>query len=455
MEFGKHKFLAMYLDYTSNTESPRLCHIWSALSGVSACLGRRCWYETGIGPVWPNMYVVLSGPPGGRKSSAIKYVRDLLRHTTSIRFAPDDTGGQRQGLIAAMTDMGDEEEKQEHVAALLQGLLSNSNEDGNPLIPGEAVLGKQVNGKKNGHATDFLAALGNIKFDTRDPRSMYASSGELKSFLGENNSQMLTYLIRMWDGDEYQYKLRNVDYTIQDGLLSIIGATTPSELALILPPGAMNSGFTSRIIFVYSPGRNRRIARPTLDKTREDYLKGIYANLYEKFEGAFTEAPSATIAYEEIYMRTEIIKDPRFMHYLERRHTHLQKTAMALAAARGVMTIEKEDILLADALLALTEETMPDAMGEYGLNKDSVAKQKLLEFVTGQTTPIPIAALYGLMSRDMKRVDFGNCITEFHNSKKLTVLDVPVLGQCVVGISDQMARRQRKEAATIAKFLSG
>src|SRR5690349_22204716 len=94
MNIDRHEFLESYLQYVRNTESPKLLHIWAALSAVSACLGRRCWFESGK-PVWPNQYVVFSGLPGGRKSSAIDFAVDLLKQVTSIRFSPDDTGDRK------------------------------------------------------------------------------------------------------------------------------------------------------------------------------------------------------------------------------------------------------------------------------------------------------------------------------------------------------------------------
>jgi len=437
---GKHEFLSAYLKYVDNTETPKICHIWSVLAGVSACLGRRCWLDSGVENIWPNMYVVLSGPPGGRKSSAIRYVRDLLKQTTTIRFAPDDTGGQRQGLIKAMTDTGEEDEEEEVKDTLLE-LLNN-----------ETAEAATLTGLMNGHASKTLDALHNIQFDQRDPRTMWICASELKSFIGENNAQMLTFLLKMWDGDYYKYELRNSTYEIKDGLLGILGATTPSEIATMLPAGAMGSGFTSRIIFVHATGRNQRIPRPSLDAKFRDYLADIFGKLFTSFSGPFTESASAARTFDHIYGRSTSLRDPRFMSYCERRHTHLQKVAISLAASRGHMEISGEDYHLADHLLSMAEADMPDALGEYGMNLSSLAKSKLLEFVVGLTEPMSTTALYYVFSRDMKRVDFENALTELHVGKKITVFNFEGK-QSVLGVAETPGKKAKKEMEQLKALL--
>lgn len=440
MNLERHEFLETYLQYVHNTESPRLLHIWAALSAVSACLGRRCWYETGIRKIWPNMYIVFSGLPGGRKSSAINFATDLLKEVTTIRFAPDDTGGQRQGLIKSMTNLGEKHGSDKEYEQLQKAL----DELQNPSSFAEV----------NGNASYAVEKLKTIKFDIRDPHTMYIAAEELKSFVGENNSQMLTFLLRMWDGGAYKYELRNMEYEIEDGLLGILGATTPSELSLMIPPSAMGSGFTSRIIFVYAGPRTRHIPRASFDDSVRPFLLKVFEELFNNVSGGFRETPEAAEAWDKIYMRGVVIKDPRFLSYVERRHTHLQKTALALAASRGSDTIGVEDIHLADQLLMMTEEVMPDALGEYGMNKSSVAKQKLLEFINSIEVPMPVTNLYAMMSRDMTRIEFENTITELHNGKKATVLVIKELGQCIIGISDTQARRARKEMDDVKRLLA-
>jgi hypothetical protein len=296
--------------------------------------------------------------------------------------------------------------------------------------------------------------LGNIHFDTRDPRTMFVAASELNSILGEGNTALLTFLQKMWDGDPYEYTLKATTHLLKDALLGLIGATTPGQIALALPAEAIGQGFTSRAIFVFADKKHtRKIARPSLNKELENDIGEIYRRISSDFDGPFIEHAGAARKMDELYERGIVIKDPRFVHYADRRHTHLQKLSMALAASRGKQEILEEDIAFADQLLLFTEDFMPEALGEYGMNKLGAAKQRLMDMVRNATDPIPTNALYGMLSRDMSRLDFQAAIAELHNAKKLSVTTIPIIGQCVIAIADTEARRAKQQLGEIERLM--
>lgn len=444
MEFDfatSHPAVRLYLQYIENTESPRIMHVWSFLSGISAAMGRRCWLEYGPEQIFPNMYVILTGPPAVRKSTAFKIMTKLLRKHTNVRFAPDDTGGQRQGLIAAMMNISDgKDEDEKKIISLLTDMgKSGVSSDGAVTIA---------------DLSDRLDEVGNLCLDTRDPRTMFVAASELNSILGEGNTALLTFLQKMWDGDPYEYQLKASSHLLKDALLGMIGATTPSQLALAMPPEAVGQGFTSRAIFVFADKKHiRKIARPTLDLKAEEKLGEIFEKVSGHFDGPFHEDAVAATHLDKLYERGVVIADPRFVHYADRRHTHLQKLCMALAASRGEQVIRDIDVNFADQLLLFTEEQMPEALGEYGMNKLGAAKQRLLDYLKTTTDPIPTNLLYGLLSRDMSQMDFKHTIVELHNAGKLTQINVPVLGQCIVAVADTAMKKAKHDLSKIEQMM--
>src|SRR3546814_7561015 len=62
-------FLNHYMAMVEDTESPRLFHLWSAITGAAAALGRRCFFQLGPITVYPNHYTLLVGTPASRKRS--------------------------------------------------------------------------------------------------------------------------------------------------------------------------------------------------------------------------------------------------------------------------------------------------------------------------------------------------------------------------------------------------
>lgn len=444
MEFDfatSHPAIKLYLKYIENTESPRIMHIWSFLSGISAAMGRRCWLEMGPEIVYPNMFVILTGPPAVRKSTAFRIMTKLLRRYTNVRFAPDDTGGQRQGLIAAMMNCKDENEKD----AEILNRLAEINLGGDGKKPTNTLANLQA-------AVD---EVGTIRLDIRDPRTMFIAASELNSILGENNTALLTFLQKMWDGDPYKYQLKNTEHELKDALLGLIGATTPSQLAIAMPPEAVGQGFTSRAIFVFADKKHtRKIARPTLNMDAENELGNIFSKVSNDIDGIFIEDPKAAKHLDELYERGITISDPRFVHYADRRHNHLQKLCIGLAASRGSQIITEIDVSFADQLLLYTEQFMPEALGEYGMNKLSAAKQRLIEYLKSSDGPIPVTALYGFVSRDMSQLDFKHSIVELHNAGKVSQVMIDKIGPCIVAISDDKVKHAKGQLSQITEMMS-
>jgi len=407
-----HEFLQMYLKYVENTESPQIMHLWSAISSASACMGRHVCLPFGIGDIYPNIYVLLVGPPGTRKSQAMKYSCSLVAKYTKVRFAPDDTGGQRQGLIGAL--------------------------EGDILEDGEADAFDLLN-TTSGIAD--LTAIGEVEITTHaiDAHQIYAWASEFGTFMGESNATMSRLLIKVWDGEDYVYKLKATEQTLSEPLMTIIGGTTAADIAKILPAEAIGQGFMSRFILVHAPKKEKKVARPSIDEDLQKKVADTFAWLSYEMSGEMKESKQAADIMDKLYENEKLtIEDTRFLYYGERRQTHLMKLAMILAALRRSYLIEEVDVAQADNLLRYTEHFMPDALGEFGLSPIGAAKQKMLEFLQHSHGPVANAQLWYVMSRDMKRVDYRNCLSDFINSNKIREVNTKQ-GQSFVYIDEDMA----------------
>ena len=366
-----------YLHLVSKTEPPVLHHIWSLISMMSANLGRRCWFEFGSLPILPNQYILLVGDPGVRKSTAMSLAKKLIKGNNSIRLAPDDTGGQRQGLIAAMLD------QQDDIASMLEGLDD---------VDSDAI---------------------SLPVDSEDRHTMYCYASEFASFIGQGSYELVTFLTKIWDGEDHNYTLKNSKAVLEKPLLNLLGGTTPTALASALPMEVVGQGFLSRVILVYAES-SIKIARPQpLDEQGLAEIRKIFNFVAANFKGPFKETSEGSKLLDSYYLNQTKIEDTRFVYYQTRRHTHLIKLAMALAALRGSQTIISEDVEDAQTLLSLTELGMPNALGEFGLSPLGMARQKLLDFINASPDPFTSANLWSLMQRDMKMVDFNQTLKDF------------------------------------------
>lgn len=386
----QNKWLRSYINYVENaTEAPLNFHIWSALAGAAACLSRNGWLQHGEIKYYPNMYIILVGPAGVRKSTSISFVRKLVREACpQLRFAPSDTAGQRQGLLSAMSDESDEEHEE---AFSLDNLGSLDIDD----------LGKGA------------------KYN-----NMFICASELAVFIGQKSFELITCLTDLWDNkNDYSYRLKSSKFVIDKPTLTLLSATTAESMFSALPNNSVENGFLTRVILVYGAATNRRIARPkSPDKQLRDKLLTGFRNCYDRNDRAFHEDDNAATALDAIYMDYKIrVHDTRFINYKSRRHEHLIKITMCLAALEGRDNIMLRDVEDAQHILSQTELSMPNALGEYGMNPVSIARQRIMDYFLSQkpTDPVPEAQLYGLLSRDVALRDFSASIMQLVQGGKL------------------------------------
>jgi len=97
-------WLDAWMEYTSNTEPPRLFKKWVGLSTMAACLKRKTVFWLGSERWFPNMYVVLVGPSGTRKNTAMSPAEDFINEV-GVELAANST--TRQQLIRALRKAND------------------------------------------------------------------------------------------------------------------------------------------------------------------------------------------------------------------------------------------------------------------------------------------------------------------------------------------------------------
>lgn len=410
------QFLNDYLRMVEETESPRLFHVWSAVSGLAACLGRRCWFPFGPMKIFPNQFIGLVGTPGTRKSTAMNIMKGHLRKSTGIRFAPDDTGNQRQGLIKAMKN-----EVEEDTKVFLDGVNVASNNS----LAG-LVFERLEEIELKDEDPEF-------EIDAWDKHHLMVTSTEINQFIGQNNIDMLTFLIPMWDGvSEYKYQTKGGDMILTNPLLNLIACTTPVTLHHSMPPAAGGQGFLSRMILVYGARKYRVVPTPIEpDEDDVSLIRERFHYAYHELAGEFRETKEAQAFRESIYSAPLAITDPRFGYYHERRQDHLVKLAMALCASREsdqVLTLT--DFQEANRILQATERGMPDALGEFGMNPLAALKQSILEYLRhhGATA---IDELRGVFHRDARAAEFTEALNDLQKLNQIGLSSLPT-GQSVL-----------------------
>lgn len=409
------KYLNDYLAMVEDTESPRLFHIWAAIESISMALGRRCFLPFGPMVIFPNQYVLLVGTPGVRKSTVGAIAKRLLKSSTGVRFAPADTGGARQGVITAMK-AGDQPKE------FLNDVQLNERDDSMAGLT-IAEIAQVTNEPESEEAMTVAEA---------DKHHISVVSGEFSRFIGQNNLQMLDFLTGMWDGEDYEYQLKNEQTVLKNPLINILGCTTPTQIANSMPPAAGGQGFLSRVILVYGARKYKIVPRPAAPPADlVENIKNHLNHVYHELSGPFEEAPDARAYSVSLYDFPLEITDSRFGYYNERRYTHLIKLAMCLAAARGDRVISKSDYEEGHRILRATERGMPDALGEFGMNPLAALKQSVVEFMRS-THAIPLDELRGHFHRDARSTEFMEVMNDLVKMGQLSLAQVKGTGKTIV-----------------------
>ena len=346
-------WLDSWMEYVDNTEPPMLFKKWVGLSTMAACLKRKAVFWLGSERWFPNMYVVLVGPSGTRKNTAITPAEDFLGEV-GIELAANST--TRQQLIRALRKANDSEVNAE-------------------------------TGEMNIHS------------------SMNIFNSELTVFLGYKNMELITDLIDWYDcKDNWRYETKhdmgggNVDH-IRGVWVNILGGTTPDLIRSAMPSEAIGFGLTGRIIFVFEQRRGSTVIVPTYkSELKEPMIHDLHA--LKMLRGEFKVDTKFIDRWTDWRMECDNhppFEDPNFSPYIERRPAHAMKLSLLCNASRtSDMILTVDDLESAIGILKETEVKMrytfsgvgrssfaaviSQVMTEVGLKKETTMEDLLSRF---------------------------------------------------------------------------
>lgn len=324
-----------YMEFTEESEPPQVFKKWCAISAIASALQRRCSMNLGWGDFYPNMYIVLVGPSGSRKGTAMRPARQLI-DSLGIQIAAEAT--TREALIKRLDE------------AKAQGFSLTDN---------QATM----------HS------------------SLTVHSQELTVFLGYNNQALMADLCDWFDcSSSYIYETKGSGTnTIKNVWFNLIGATTPSLIRSTLPEDAIGGGLTSRIIFVYGD-KKHKIIPIHFQTEREAQLKtdlGEDLTTMTQLEGKFRQTEDYVDNWIEWVMQSE--QNPPFQHnhhlagYIDRRRLHLAKLSMIMSASRSnEMLLRAIDLEKAITFLEEVEKNMPKVFSGVGKNEMAEVMNRIL-----------------------------------------------------------------------------
>lgn len=342
-------WIEAFMEQTAHLPSPEIFRKWAAISAVAGVLERKVWVRSLNMDLYPNLYVVLVGPPGVGKTVSTAFVEELWRALSGLHVAP----------------------KSVSKASLIDSLA-------------EAKRSKTLIGEKSVY----------LQYN-----SLLVNAGELGVLIPQYDSDFMNILTDIYDGRVYEERRRSRDLhiKIEKPQLNLLAATTPSYLNSTLPEGAWDQGFLSRTFLVFSGETalvdlftEEAIAEESLGMLRSD-LRAI-SDLIGPF--GFSEAAREAIRAWHLAGGPPRPEHPKLVHYNTRRSAHLLKLCMVASASRSNdRLIAIEDYQTALGWLLEVEVVMPEIFKALGARGDGQIVEEAVHFVYKiyMTTKEPVA----------------------------------------------------------------
>lgn len=373
-------FLSEYRSYVSGNEANENFHLWSAIACLSAIVSRRVWVPQGIFTIYPNMYVVLVGPAGSRKTTAMGVCKDFIRSMADIPMSAE-----------AITK-----------AALVREMAENTQ---------HFKIGE----------------------DTHTMSPMTVCVTELSNFLGVDAAQMIDFLTTIYDEKEYKYKTkgktgdanRSEDKVVGPHL-TFLACTTPSWISNYLKSDVIGGGFCRRAMFIYETEQSGIVPFPELTPEQEaaKVRAIIEARQIQEIKGPFIWTPEAKAFYSKWYidhrMWLKAHPEDSLSGYHESKHAQLLKLMMLMTLSEMKDLVVRKSVLEACLhMLTLTERNLGKVFLGMGRNELAASASAILDMLGRTGGILPFKQLRSATFNQVNSKEFYEVMQHLQNSDQI------------------------------------
>ena len=331
------------MEYVSQTESPEEYNIWCGISAICSSLKKSVYlperYTNGFYKIYPNQYIILVGPPGIGKGTAINPAVDIVKKANTANYISDRTTAEKV----------------------------------------VEQLGK-------GYSQTIKTAAG--QFATHTDNSATVVSTELPVFL-QASEWMMPLMCEMWDRNEFNYATKNKGSINATNIcVSLIGGCVPDYIRKLNRDAttAITGGFTSRCIFVYASEKSKTIAWPSWNGQLRKLEADLVTDLQDisNLSGEFSFTPKAMKMWETEYMsaKHDPFESEVLLGFKARIKSHIFKTALAICVSEGVSNIINETHLyVAMGLVQKVRDKVDLTFRSLGESPLAAQQDRVLQFI--------------------------------------------------------------------------
>ena len=403
--------------YLEKNSSPEVFADFGFYFMISAALQRRVWVGKNGAELYPNIYVVLVGPPGVGKGIIISPVTSILRSFKKGKILSEDSRKLLESLNATNEDLVE---------------LAKKDEDTNQLIlPTSAdtttyqSLVRDVAGAMAPHK--WVNSKGERKVYTHC--SMYFSLKEMGTMFQANQKLLLDFLLDAYDSSDHRYKTKTSgEDCIWRTCVSMLCGTTPSWIADSSMDKIINEGFSSRAFFVFSGDNKFNSFNPVAYDTEHLVSRKIVQDHVRKLLGLFGEIEFSPEAEEicERYFREQFGVDKgragsSMEPYFSRKQVHIKKLCMILHFSENAefFPISAEIAERALVILKTLEKDMHSAFSFKKRNPLAAPAQTLMRYLKASKNGLSKEEILLGMSGDLGMQEIEEVVNYLMKTKQV------------------------------------
>lgn len=346
-------WLDAFLFYTKESECPTSYLTWSGLHTLSAITQRRISAPWVYYSIYPNLYIMLIGPPGvTHKNSAIRFSRKALRAANAV-ISSDAISKE----------------------ALIQMMMT------------------RVTDEKN---------------------AVTVAPSEFATFMRTSGPPMVEFLTDIFDSEEnFEYTTKGSGtQTIPAPFLTMFTGATPGWMSSEFDRTFIEGGFASRTLFIAEVEPRFRKAFAHIS----DEMRKVYRHLIEdllvirEIEGEFVWTQGGHDWFEHWYEKVLPTQtfDHRLTGYHGRKAVHLLKIAQLVCINKGT-TVSADELILDEEVfsrgLELLESIEPNMVRTFrtiGDNPYSTDLQRIADDIRHEGR-VKASVIYGLNIHVMEK----------------------------------------------------
>jgi len=263
--------------------------------------------------------------------------------------------------------------------------------------------------------------------------SLIINSPELGVLLSQYDREIVQRLTDVYDAGSWEERRRGtkMNMVIPKAQINILAACTPSFLNEMLPPGAWDQGFMSRVLMVFSgePVLKNLFGVPkeqeALKSALMEDVKSV-ASLYGRKDG--TPETAAMIQEWEDEGGPPAPDHYKLVNYLGRRTTNMLKLCMVASISRSnELIIRPDDFFMALEWLKSAEALMPDVFKSMrSSTTDVVAMEEawyeLWKISQKDPRPISESRVLALLTRQVPSFNLPRVVDLMIRLNMLTVV---------------------------------